>query len=81
MIEAIRQEISEDEVIYYSKAMEYLSNNDASLHESMTLADELGYSPKDINSELLATLLMQQNLNEELNSLVSEIEDIYNEVE
>ncbi len=78
LIEAMRQEISEDEVIYYSKAIEYLSNNDASLKESMSIANNLGYSCKDINSELLATLLQQQNLNEELNGLEEEIIDIFN---
>ena len=43
LIEAMQQEISEDEVIYYSTAMKYLSENDNSLHESMALAGELGY--------------------------------------
>lgn len=77
LIENMRTEISEDEVIYYSNAMKYLSENDNSLQESMALADELGYSPKDINSELLATLLQQQNLNEELSGLIGDIEGIY----
>ena len=57
LIDHIRTEISEDEIIYYSNAMKYLSENDNSLRESMEIADELGYKPKNINSELLATLL------------------------
>ena len=57
LIDHMRTEISEDEIIYYSNAMKYLSENDNSLRESMEIADELGYKPKNINSELLATLL------------------------
>ena len=78
LIEALREQIQEDEVIYYSKAMKYLSGNDGSLKESLGLAHDLGYTMDKINSELLATLLMQQNLNEELNGLTSEIEEIFN---
>lgn len=80
LIENMREEINQDEVIYYSNAMKYLSENDASLQESMALASDLGYEAKDINSELLATLLQQKNLNEELDNLINEIEDIYSEV-
>ncbi len=79
LIDAMREEISQDEVIYYSNAMKYLSENDASLTESLSLAHELGYTADNINSELLATLLQQQNLNEELSELTSEIESIYNQ--
>lgn len=79
LVEHMQTEISEDEIIYYSNAIKYLSENDASLEDSMVIADELGYTPKNINSGLLATLLQQQNLTEELNELVSEIEEIYNQ--
>ena len=44
------------DVIYYSKAMEYLIENDASLSESTELATEYGYTLDNINSELLASL-------------------------
>ena len=44
------------EIIYYSKAMEYLIENDASLYESIELATEYGYTLDNINSELLASL-------------------------
>lgn len=79
LIESLREEINQEEVIYYRTAMEYLMENDNSLHESMALAHDMGYEAKDINSELLATILKQQNLNEELNDLVSDIEEIYSE--
>ena len=55
----------ECEVIYYSEAIKYLAKNDASLNESMGLAEELGYSISNINSELLASLLKSQDLQNE----------------
>ena len=66
------------EVIYYYKAMIYLSENDASLSESLEIADELGYNVKDINSELLATLLMQQKETELFYEMRNDIEKIIN---
>ena len=47
----------EVEIVYYHKAMEYLMENDTSLTESLELASDIGYEAKDINSELLASLL------------------------
>lgn len=80
LIDSLREEIKNEEVIYYSNAMEYLSKNDNSLLESLGIAYELGYKTNKINSELLATLLLQQNLDQELNELISQIEEIYSEV-
>ena len=77
LIESLREEISQYEVIYYSNAIKYLSENDNSLMDSMALAHELGYAADNINSELLATLLQQKELNEELGDLENEINDIY----
>lgn len=79
LIENMRTQISEDEVIYYSKAMEYLMENDNSLTESLAIAHELGYTADNINSELLATLLMQRNLEEELSGIEADINAIYND--
>lgn len=45
-----------EEVIYYSKAMEYLKENDCSLCESIEIAAEYGYTLENINSETLASL-------------------------
>lgn len=73
--------ISETEVIYYSTAMEYLQENDNSLRYSLELAGALGYSPESLNSEILATLLKQENMHEELNDLTSEVEDLIQEIE
>ena len=44
------------EIIYYSKAMQYLKEHDNSLRESLELAAELGYQTENLNSELLASL-------------------------
>lgn len=65
--------IQENEVIYYSRAMEYLSENDPSLRKSLDLASEYGFSLDNLSSELLATILMQSELSEELDE-----DDIHN---
>lgn len=63
------------EIIYYSRAMEYLSENDSSLTESLTLAADMGYSPTDINSELLATLLASENTRKDWYEAENEVQD------
>ncbi len=45
------------EIIYYSKAIQYLSDNDPSLRDSISLAIEQGYELDSITSELLASIL------------------------
>lgn len=72
------QEIQENngfdiEIIYYYKAIEYLKNNDPSLQESFEIASEFGFQVKDLNSELLASLLASQNTIDEFLGLESEI--------
>ena len=81
LIDNIRTQISEDEIIYYSNAMEYLLRNDASLKDSIDIALEFGYELKDINSELLATLLNRKLMDEELSRIEADINEIYNESE
>tara|TARA_R110002012_G_scaffold317929_1_gene535247 strand:- start:1038 stop:1451 length:414 start_codon:yes stop_codon:yes gene_type:complete len=44
------------EIIYYYKAIEYLKENDYSLHHSLEIANEYGYTLENLNSELLASL-------------------------
>lgn len=59
----IDRAISEQcEIIYYSRAMEFLEKNDPSLHEAMDCAQEYGYEPKDLSSEILATLLNERQM-------------------
>jgi len=44
------------DIIYYSKAIKYLQENDASLSESIEIATEYGFTLENINSETLASL-------------------------
>tara|TARA_R110000765_G_scaffold44090_1_gene91626 strand:- start:98 stop:466 length:369 start_codon:yes stop_codon:yes gene_type:complete len=71
--------IYSQEIIYYHKAMEYLKENDNSLNLSLEIADELGFETSSLNSELLATLLYQDNLRNELYNLQDEIDQILSE--
>ena len=80
-IEAIERSINENEVIYYSTAMNFLMENDNSLNESMQIAAELCYEPQNINSELLATLLLQSKLKNCLYNVTDEIETAFEEYE
>jgi len=66
------------EIIYYSRAMEYLMENDTSLQNSMELAADFGYTPENINSELLASLLASQYSMEELYKYEHEITEFFN---
>ena len=46
-------------VIYYSSAIEYLAKYDPSLQNSLEIAMDFGYPISELNSELLATLLIR----------------------
>ena len=81
LIEALQERIYEQEIIYYSNAMKYLSENDTSLLDSLEIASEMGYEVSKLSSEILATLLYQKNLQEELSKLQSDIEDIFEKYE
>lgn len=69
--------VNNAEIIYYHNAIKYLAENDPSLMESMALASEYGYSPDEINSELLATILLQQELQSELDGLRDELQEYF----
>jgi len=68
------------EIIYYSTAIEYLSNNDKSLRESLQLAADMGYEAKNLNSEILASLLASENAREEFAELRTEIQQFFEEL-
>ena len=76
LMEAITEGINTAEIIYYFKAMKYLSEHDNSLTLSIELASEYGIETDNINSELLATILYQHTLRLEL----YDIEDKINEI-
>ena len=69
------------EVIYYSNAIKYLQENDPSLNESLEIASDLGYELKDVNSEILASLLKSQNVRDEFLQLREEINEFFQELE
>ena len=67
-----------DDVIGNVQAMEYLLENDPSLHYSLEIAAEFGYEVKSLCSETLATLLQAREAEDEFyenwNELVAGIE-------
>ena len=69
------------EVIYYFNAIKYLQENDPSLRESLEIAAELGYEVKNLNSEILASLLKSQNVRDEFFEFRDEINDFFQELE
>lgn len=71
------REITDTEVIYYSNAIKYLAENDQSLSESMELATDYWYDTKDINSELLASLLQSKNNMDDFGTFLAELKNEY----
>jgi hypothetical protein len=69
------------EIIYYSRAMEFLSENDPSLRESLELASEFGFTLDNLNSETLASLLASQNARNDFSDLENEINDFFENLE
>lgn len=67
----------EIDVIYYSNAMQYLTLHDTSLRDSIDLALERGYELKNINSELLASLLATQITTDAFWGYQSEIDEFF----
>lgn len=72
--------IHEQEVIYYNTALDYLSVHDPSLQSSLSLAHEYGYKINELNSEILATLLYQNNLKEDLYDHIDNLKNILNKI-
>jgi len=68
------------DIIYYSNAIQYLKENDASLKESLEIAIEYGYTLEDISSEILASLLASKNAVENFYNLESEINNFFNDL-
>ncbi len=67
------------EIIYYSKAMEYLREHDTSLSESLEMANEFGYNLENLNSETLASLHASRKKEENFWDFVApELDKIYN---
>ncbi len=79
--EYVQERINKQEVIYYATAMEFLTANDDSLNWSFEIASEYGFELQNLNSETLATLLLQRMLMEALEEISGEIEEIFEEEE
>jgi hypothetical protein len=77
--EELEESTYQIECIYYSNSMKYLTEHDTSLNESLEIASEWGYEVEDLNSELLATLLMQRKELEALYDAKDDLEDLYDE--
>ena len=69
------------EVIYYSNAIKYLQENDPSLNDSLEIASEFGYKLKNVNSEILASLLKSQNVRDEFLYFRDEINEFFESLE
>lgn len=68
----------DSQIIGYSQAIEFLQKNDNTLKESLSLAYDLGYSLKNLNSEILASLLVAGNFSELVNDSSDDLEAIFN---
>lgn len=73
ILEWLQERINEQEIIYYHVAIDYLKENDPSLMESLELANEYGYEAKNLNSEILATILYQSNLSQNAGTVASKL--------
>jgi len=69
------------DIIYYSTAMEYLSDNDSSLTESLTLAHDLGFEVSNLNSETLASIHASERQRNDWYALEDEVNQIIEECE
>ena len=75
----VLEAVSDENIIYYSEAIKYLAREDASLSDSLDIASEYGYTTQQLNSELLATLLYQQRLNEQWYEISEQVEELFND--
>lgn len=69
------------EVIYYERAITYLSKNDPSLRNSLQLAYHLGFNLINVNSELLASILASEKTREEFYELKPQIDNFFEQLE
>lgn len=69
------------DIIYYGTAMDYLKENDPSLKESLELAHDMGFTAKNLNSEMLASLLATEALKSQFYELETEINGLFEDLE
>ena len=64
------------EIIYYSTAMEYLTEHDTSLSESLEIANEMGFDLESLNSETLASLHASRQAEDDFWMIKEDIDEI-----
>jgi len=69
------------DVIYYSNAIDYLSEYDPSLRKSLAIAYDMGFTADNLNSEVLASLLKTENVKNDFYSLEDDINDFFEALE
>lgn len=69
----------DEDIIYFSNAMNFLMEHDNSLKESLSIAEEYGYSTHNLTSEVLASLLASKRNRE--NFPKSEIDDFLSQLD
>ena len=81
--DCLNDRILELQIIYYATAIDILKEEDQSLTESLEQAYECGYSITDVNSEILATLIIQKRCFDELHDFMQEVEknEIFEEIQ
>ena len=81
-MEDIDRSINEQsDIIYYSRAIEFLAKYDPSLTDSLELAHEYGYEVNNLNSEILASILNNDMMRREYWECRDEIQEILDEIE
>jgi len=65
------------EIIYYTTAIKYLADNDRSLRNSLKLANDIGLTLENLNSETLASLLASEKAREDFQDLENDINKFF----
>lgn len=80
-IEKVKETISNECFVYNSEAIKYLMRHDASLKQSLDIANDLGYKLDNLDSIILANLLYQHMLYEQLNDNKDKLKELKNKIE
>ena len=79
--EEIITAIFQEDIIYYYNAIKYLQDNDPSLFDSITLAEDAGFELASLNSEVLASLLYQDKLRTEYyNTIEQDLRELFDKL-
>ena len=70
-------EVYDSEILYHHTALEFLKDHDPSLKKSLTLASDFGLELKNLNSEILASLLKQDLFRDAINDNDEDLEIIF----